>query len=128
MLIWDETRHGLGIPAMDKTHREFLTLAGETAQAGTEDFPVLFEALRDHTRQHFAHESELMQACSFSAIREHEGEHQRILGDLDRLLRGIDEGRISLARHYVREGLFSWFEQHAITMDAALAACLKRSA
>jgi hemerythrin-like metal-binding protein len=126
MLSWDADRHGLGIPAMDKVHREFLTLARETLQAGAEDFPILFEALRDHTAWHFSHEGELMRACGFPAIAEHEGEHRRILGDLDRLLRGIDEGRSALARHYLREGLFAWFEQHAATMDAALAGCLKR--
>lgn len=126
MLTWDEDRHALGVPAMDCVHREFLALARETLQAGSEDFPLLFEVLRDHTRQHFAHEGELMRAAGFPAIAEHESEHQRVLGDLDRLLRGIDEGRSALARHYVREGLPAWFELHAATMDAALAACLRR--
>lgn len=126
MLNWNEDRHGLGVPAMDKVHREFLTLARETLHAGPEDFPILFEALRDHTDRHFRQEGELMRICGFPAIAEHEGEHRRVLGDLDRLLRGIDEGRGAFARHYLRDGLFAWFEQHAATMDAALAACLKR--
>ncbi|CAG0988906.1 Bacteriohemerythrin [Rhodocyclaceae bacterium] len=125
MLSWNEERHALGAPEMDATHREFATLAKELALAGKEDFPLLFEALVDHTRSHFENESRLMRACRFPAIAEHEGEHQRVLGELARLQRGIDEGRVAFARTYVREGLPDWFANHLATMDAALAACLK---
>lgn len=125
MLSWDEARHALGVAEMDATHREFADLAGALAQAGAEDFPVLFESLLAHTRSHFENESRLMRTCRFPAIAEHEGEHQRVLGELTRLQRGIDEGRAAFARAYVREGLPDWFAQHLATMDSALAACLK---
>lgn len=125
MLIWDETRHALGTPEMDATHREFAALAKELALAGAEDFPVLFESLLTHTRSHFENESRLMRACRFPAIGEHEGEHQRVLGELTRLQLGIEEGRAAFARTYVREGLPEWFANHLATMDAALAACLR---
>lgn len=125
MLSWNEERHALGAPEMDATHREFAALAKELALAGAEDFPLLFEALVDHTRSHFENESRLMRACRFPAIAEHEDEHQRVLGELARLQRGIDEGRVAFARTYVREGLPDWFANHLATMDAALAACVK---
>ena len=68
-----------------------------------------------------------MRRCRFPAIAEHEGEHSRVLGDLDRLRRGMEEGRLSFARAYVMQGLPEWFTNHLATMDAALAACLKHS-
>lgn len=126
MLSWDETRHSLGMPAMDATHREFVALAAALAQAGAEDFPLLFETLAEHTRRHFDNESELMRNCRFPAIAEHEGEHRRVLGELAHVGRGIEEGRLSFARAYVKQGLPDWFANHLATMDAALAACLKR--
>jgi len=127
MLNWDEARHGLGVPQMDATHQEFLALVAEVARADPEDFPQMFEALADHTRDHFANEKELMLACGFAAIAEHEGEHRRVIREMERFLDGIFEGRASLARTYVRRGLSEWFANHLATMDAALAACLKRA-
>jgi len=126
MLIWNESRHALGAPEMDATHREFATLAQELTRAGSEDFPLLFDVLIDHTRRHFDNESRLMRSSRFPAIAEHESEHQRVLGDLTRLRTGIDEGRVAFARAYVREGLPEWFNLHLATMDTALAACLGR--
>ena len=68
-----------------------------------------------------------MRACGFPAIPEHEGEHARVLADLEHLRRGLAAGRIHFARHYVKEGLLEWFSNHLATMDAALAACLRYS-
>jgi len=125
MLSWDETRHPLGVAAMDPMHREFLALAGELRVAQDEDFVVLFDSLLDHAQRHFDNESRLMRECRFPAVAEHEGEHRRVLGELARLRAGLDKGRLAFARAYVREGLGPWFEQHLATMDAALAGCLK---
>ena len=127
MLIWDEKRHSLGLPQMDHTHREFLALTAELALASAEDFPLLFDALVEHTRRHFENESDLMRACDFFATAEHEGEHRRVLAELAQLQNGILEGRPTVARTYARSGLPEWFGTHLATMDAALAACLRRN-
>jgi hemerythrin-like metal-binding protein len=113
---------------MDATHREFLALAAALAAASREDFPLMFESLHEHTQRHFDNESQLMRACRFPAIAEHESEHRRVLGELDRIRRGLDEGRTIFARAYVAQGLPEWFATHLATMDAALAACLRHSA
>lgn len=126
MLNWDDNRHRLGVAHLDVTHRNFVELATEVARAGPDDFPSLFEALTEHTRDHFANENSLMRSCAFPAIGEHEGEHRRVLKDMERLLNGIYEGRAALARIYVKNGLPEWFHNHLATMDAALAAKLKR--
>ena len=126
MLNWNEARHALGVAEMDATHREFAALAGALARAGPDEFPRLFGLLLEHTQQHFDNESRLMRSCAFPAIAEHEGEHRRVLGELARLARGLPQGRVAFARAYVQEGLPAWFDQHLATMDAALAACLKR--
>lgn len=125
MLTWQPQLHGLGIAEMDATHEEFVQLARETAQAGAEDFAILFGILVEHTRRHFDNESRLMRACGFPAIEEHEGEHRRVLDELTHMLGAIDRGRVQLARLYARQALPDWFRNHLATMDAALAACLR---
>jgi len=121
---WDE-RMALGVAAMDATHREFVDMAEALLQAGDDEFPALFAQLAEHTRRHFEAEGKLMKACRFSAIGEHHGEHLRVLGELAHFSRSVAAGRLGLARDYAR-GLPDWFGTHLTTMDAALAARLKR--
>ena len=121
---WDE-RFSLGVAEMDATHREFVAMADALLVAPDESFPALFEALREHTRQHFEHEGKLMKACRFPAIGEHNGEHLRVLGELAQMARSVAAGRLGMAREYARN-LPAWFATHLATMDAALAACLKK--
>lgn len=125
MLTWDDASHRLDMPQMDATHREFMALVAAASEASDEAFVGCFEALLEHSRRHFDNESILMRSCRFPAIAEHEGDHRRILGDLERLRRGIDEGRLAFARHYVEDGLPDWFAFHLKTMDTCLAACLR---
>ena len=127
MVQWDEERHALGAPEMDPTHREFVEAVAALAAADDDRFAGLMDELMAHTREHFENEGRLMRACAFPVIPEHEGEHARVLADLEHLRRGVDAGRIQFARHYVQEGLLEWFSNHVATMDAALAVCLRYS-
>jgi len=122
---WDE-RHRLGVVEMDATHREFVAAADALLAATDEAFPALFAQLHEHTRLHFEHEGQLMKACRFPAIGEHNSEHLRVLGELAHFARGVAAGRLGAARAYVK-ALPDWFNSHLATMDSALAACLKAS-
>lgn len=121
---WDDAKHALGLAEMDDTHREFVALVAAAVVAADAEFPARFAQLHAHTVRHFADEARLMEVCRFAARAEHEGEHQRILGQLDFLAQRIALGRPGMARAYV-EGLPSWFAVHLATMDSALAAALR---
>jgi hemerythrin len=124
-MSWDESRHALGVPGMDDTHREFIDLAYALLVASDEDFPALFRRLQVHTIQHFEQEGKLMKSCRFPATGEHNSEHLRVLGELAHFARSVSVGRLGMARNYVRN-LPAWFDTHLATMDSALAACLQR--
>lgn len=123
---WHE-QFALGVADMDATHREFVDLADALLLASDDEFLVLFARLVEHTRQHFEHEGRLMKQCRFPAIGEHNSEHLRVLGELAHFGRSVAAGRLSMARDYARN-LPGWFATHLATMDAALAACLKKAA
>lgn len=125
---WQPDRHCLGEAQMDATHQAFVTLAAGLAAADDDAFCTGFEALLTHTREHFASEDARMRATRFPAIGEHIGEHQRVLAELRAFARGVRARRLGLARAYVRESLPEWFALHLSTMDAALAAHLKKTA
>jgi hemerythrin len=122
---WDP-RYALGVAEMDATHQAFVDLADALLAADDAAFPGLFAELREHTRQHFENEGKLMKACRFPAIGEHHGEHLRVLGELAHFATGVSAGRLVAARQYA-QNLPAWFATHLATMDAALAACLKRA-
>ena len=126
MLDWDAAVHGLGVAEMDATHREFTALVNLLAESDDADFAALFGKLLDHCRLHFTNEGRLMRISRFPALGEHEGEHHRIYGDLVQMQRAVQRGRLALPRAFVKQGLEEWFALHLASMDAALAAHLKR--
>jgi hemerythrin-like metal-binding protein len=113
---------------MDGTHEAFVQELAALTTASDAEFPRLFHALALHTRAHFENEGRLMRTCRFPAIGEHESDHQRVLGELAQIGRGVAAGRLGLARAYVAIGMPDWFHKHLITMDSALAARLKAQA
>lgn len=122
-----EQAYQLGQAQMDATHREFVDLVNGLEQAQGAAFAAGFAALVSHTRAHFAAELDLMQRSGFPATAEHDAEHRRVLGQLERFAQRVDRGSQLMARAYVRDEVPGWFKLHAITMDSALAAHLARS-
>ena len=123
---WDDARHTLGMEEMDYTHREFIVQVAALIAANNEKFPVLFQELVDHTREHFTAEGQLMRASKYKGLPEHESEHHRVLGELQQLNRILKRGHLPLVRAFVKEGLMEWFNTHLAMMDAALVMHLKK--
>lgn len=121
----EDPRYHLGEERMDATHREFIDFVNRLDQADKTGFMELFPLLVEHTRAHFDAENESMRQSAFPAIAEHQAEHQRVLGELDRFAEKVRQGSIQFARAWVRDRLPDWFNLHAATMDSALAAHLK---
>ncbi len=126
--IFDEARHTLGMEEMDATHREFIAQVAALIAAGNAEFPALFQALVNHTRDHFTAEGRLMRESKYRGLPEHEAEHHRVLGELQQLNRSLKRGHLPLVRAYVKEGLPEWFDTHLAMMDSALVMHLKKQA
>ncbi|BBE50741.1 Bacteriohemerythrin [Ferriphaselus amnicola] len=126
--VWDATRHPLGVDELDHAHQEFIAQVAGLIQASDADFPLLFQALIQHTREHFIAEGRLMRESKYQGLGVHEAEHHRVLGELQQLNRSMKRGRMMLVRAYVREGLPEWFDTHLTMMDGALVAHLNRQA
>jgi hemerythrin-like metal-binding protein len=125
--VWNESRHPLGMDELDATHREFVAQVAALIAASNAEFPALFQALVHHTAAHFKAEGVLMRESKYRGLPEHEGEHHRVLGELQQLNRSLKRGHLPLVRAYVKEGLMDWFDTHVAMMDAALAMHLKQS-
>ncbi len=123
----DREKHLLGMDEMDGTHIDFIEQVNALASMSGEEQQVNFSKLLQHTIRHFEREDELMQACGFPQIAEHQQEHRKVLAEMQRYDTQLSQGKSSFARAYVRERLPGWFELHLATMDSALVWHLKQS-
>ncbi len=123
----DDPRYRLGVPSMEKTHDEFIALVNRIGEADEEEFVDLFNQLLQHTEEHFASENKLMETYRFPPIHIHMEEHERVLAELRQLSEEVASGAISIAaaRSEVGEQAPTWFNQHIMTMDGALASHIK---
>jgi hemerythrin-like metal-binding protein len=126
LAAWDEARHTLGVDEIDTAHRDFITQVATLIAASDAEFPALFQTLIIHTREHFMAEGRLMREAKYQGLGVHEGEHHRVLGELQQLNRTLKRGHLPLVRAYVKEGLPEWFDTHLSMMDGALVAFLRK--
>ncbi len=120
----NDPRYHLGVESMDTTHQEFMALVNSLGNATDEMFNGLFEQLLEHTEAHFTAENRLMEEVKFPPIQIHMGEHQRVLEEMRRIGKQVEDGSIATGRTFVLT-IPQWFREHAATMDSALAACVK---
>lgn len=121
----DDPKYRLHVESMDQTHVEFIDLVNRLAAADKNGFAELILELVSHTEAHFEAERQLMLETGFPAIREHQSEHERVLGEMHRFSAKAAAGSTMMARAYVKEQLPPWFALHAATMDSALAAHIR---
>ncbi len=123
---WDAQIHTVGMTQLDHAHEQFITQVAQLIQATDAEFPALFQALIIHTRAHFDEEGRLMRESKYPGLGMHEGEHHRILGEMQQLNRSLKRGRLPLVRAFVKHGLPEWFNSHLSMMDRALVVHLNR--
>lgn len=116
---WSED-YTLNNAAMDDTHREFVDLLNAVLQTADAQLLVQWEALVDHTQEHFDREDRWMLATGFTADNCHASQHKIILQIMREGTRRGREGELHVPRQMARE-LAVWFPQHAQAMDGALA-------
>ena len=124
-LIWSDALV-LELDFMDDTHREFVDLLASVETADDADLLIRFEALIDHTDDHFGREDRWMRETQFSSSNCHTLQHTVVLQVMrEGLKRGQEQNDLALVRQMAKE-LGVWFPQHAQSMDAALALHLRR--
>ncbi|MEX8518981.1 MAG: hemerythrin domain-containing protein [Leptothrix sp. (in: b-proteobacteria)] len=142
LLTWSEellVQH----PRMDATHQEFvehvnavdaavqataLTTSAAGSDAATTAAPALlaaYDALIEHTVEHFAQEDRWMVATGFTPDNCHSSQHSQVLAVLREVRRlAADEGKPALIGQLMPE-LVQWFTQHAQAADNGLAGHLR---
>lgn len=115
----------LDLPLMDDTHREFVELLARVEKAPDTTLLGAWQALIDHTDDHFGREDEWMKNTRFASSNCHSMQHEVVLKVMREGLERGQTGDLATVRQMAGE-LGIWFPQHAQSMDAALALHLRR--
>ncbi|MDP2878828.1 MAG: bacteriohemerythrin [Sulfuricella sp.] len=127
-LIWNESRHCIGIAAIDDQHREIIGRVNliadavdqvnrhEAAQEMMDDL-ILFAC------EHFALEERLMTEYGFPDLEEHIAEHLGLLQQLNNLRNALhtpSPAKAALVSAFITD----WAEQHILQFDKEIGAFL----
>ncbi|KZT15862.1 hemerythrin [Acidovorax sp. GW101-3H11] len=123
-LEWSDALN-LDLPLMDDTHREFVDLLAVVAQADDAHLQPAWQALVEHTDQHFGQEDAWMASTRFASGNCHSMQHRVVLQVMREGATRAAQGDLQVLRVMASE-LALWFPQHAQSMDAALALHLRR--
>ena len=111
-----------GVDVMDHDHQiSVQQLHALNLEEDKTEFTRQFVAFADHLRTHFDREEELMDKHGFFATEIHKAEHQRVLKELNLIIKMAEAGDLSAAKRYVEWEFTEWFVIHHETMDSATA-------
>jgi hemerythrin len=127
---WDDA-YLLGHPAMDETHREFVTCIDALLKADDDTLPAALDALTGHALRHFDDERAWMDSGGpgneFPARDCHVDEHEKVLASLREVQESVAGGERQIARE-LGQALKDWFPGHTDYMDSALSQWLCKRA
>jgi hemerythrin len=123
-LTWQDEL-SVGNAGMDRHHQDFLELLARLNDAAPADLAGLYPAFLDHLAEHFEYEERLMEEHGFGALKDHRGEHLRVLAEARDMARSLAKGRTAMLRGFLKDRLPEWFLLHRNTMDLATAAFLR---
>ncbi len=122
-LVWSEAL-SLSMPVMDTTHQEFVELLAQVQASDDASLLHHWQALVEHTDNHFEQEDRWMRATGFAAGNCHSTQHTVVLQVMrEGTARGLN-GDLAPIREIAHE-LTMWFPHHAQNMDFGLALHLK---
>lgn len=124
-LIWNESRHSVGIALIDSQHRELIERVNKIANgvAKRDHSEPVQEMLGDlilFAREHFAVEERLMVEYGFPDMESHIEEHRKLFQQLNNLIKAGLRAPGNNKTALVSAFLTDWAEQHILRADKEL--------
>lgn len=119
-------------PSMNDRHFEAILLINKLSSAVNNNDvdavnEVFFELL-EHTKEHCAHEEEMMLEKKFPPYLAHKEEHDLALDDMQKAATSFSQtNEMEAVQRYLEVNLTPWFLQHSETMDAVTSIFLENS-
>ncbi len=118
----------VALEEMNEVHYEEVHLLNkleDTIQKSPNDLDGIAEILHElieHTREHFSNEENLMRQYGFPAFMMHQGEHVRVLNEMQRFMQTwLNTKNNETIKEYYLGSLIEWLDTHIKTMDTITA-------
>jgi hemerythrin len=119
---WDE-RYSVGIPAIDRQHKELLNLTNELYNAcqlgdtaARERFRTVIHRAVEYVKFHFSAEEQIMERIKFPAIIEHKKQHESFVRRVLENVGEFESGKQFVPNAFVRF-LKDWVLTHIAMSD-----------
>jgi len=124
MLEWND-KYEIGDAEIDAQHQELFSRINKfvttTEKAGE---TTCSASLCQFTREHFAHEENLMQRINYSAMVDHVAQHNELIARLDQISSGVAKDTVDKA--FWKSFISDWLVSHIAVYDSRLAAALQQ--
>lgn len=124
-LLTKEQMPQVALGFMNEIHAEEVEIINAIVAAlhKDEEIEALLERFVQHCEEHFRIEEEHMQAYNFFAYDCHSGEHQRVINELQEVVKHTKSGNNPrpMLLHYFTTVLPEWMLNHIHTMDTVTA-------
>lgn len=122
-------RLALGIPEVDKQHRELVSMVNELHRAmrmkmGTQEAGAILTRLADYTVYHFEYEEKLFDTHGYPETLNHKKIHKDLVAKVLAFTREFEQGRAALSMDLMKF-LTDWLKNHIMKTDKAYAPFLK---
>jgi len=122
-------RLALGIPEVDKQHKELVAMVNELHRAmrmktGSREAGAILTRLADYTVHHFEYEEKLFDLHGYPDILNHKKMHKDLVAKVLAFTTEFEQGRAALSMDLMRF-LTNWLKDHIMKADKAYAPFLK---
>jgi hemerythrin-like metal-binding protein len=120
LFTWND-EYSVGVQSIDKQHKKLFGMVNElhdamSAGKGSQLAPAIIERLANYAQEHFAHEEDMMKLAKYPDFANHRAEHDKLVGEVARMARGIGDGSVGLAMR-LQEFLCNWLKTHIAQRD-----------
>jgi hemerythrin len=119
LMKWDDTL-SVQIDGIDVQHKKLVGLVNQLHDAmstgtGRQVVGPVLDELVAYTREHFAHEEQLMRRAGYPDLGKHAAEHTKLTSEAAQLQQGVKAGNVLTMD--VMNFLVTWLSQHIMKVD-----------
>ncbi len=128
VIIWSD-KYSVGVPAFDDAHKQLASMINELQEvmssgAGQDVIGGALEQLADYAARHFTEEVHVISEHNAPGIANHKLEHQRLLSQVMRVVKGVKSGNIGMSLDMAKF-LGAWLVNHIQYSDKGYTPYLK---
>lgn len=128
-LVWNDYRHSVGNSAIDSEHQRIIETINRindclSDKQGLESAWHAMDELVAFTRDHFAHEEQIMAEFGYPDAPAHIAEHHKLLDQIGNLIGEARQAPSQVRASLVTAFLADWAELHILHEDRKLGAYL----